>query len=288
MRGNPCRDLKSAALVRSSRSLRGAFQRKPLWFAGLLLALLITATQVNAEPRAAAGACPHDSLGTGEVDAVLDGRTVVLTDGRQVRLVGIEAPQGEAGLAARAALRALVAGVQVTLMGPTSSDRYGRLVAELAVPQDGSERSVGLRLLADGLALVAPATDARCATENLVAERSARRAKLGLWADPYYDILSADSPGAVAARRGHFTLVEGKVVSVRESSGTIYLNFGRRWSEDFTVTVQKRSERAFVDAGIEPKKLEGRRVRVRGWIEVHGGPWIEALRPTQIEIVDGN
>jgi hypothetical protein len=75
-------------------------------------------------------------------------------------------------------------------------------------------------------------------------------------------------------------------VSVRDSGVTIYVNFGRRWSEDFTVTLLKRNERSFVDAGIEPKKLEGRRVRVRGWVEEHGGPWIEALHPTQIEIVN--
>jgi hypothetical protein len=27
-------------------------------------------------------------------------------------------------------------------------------------------------------------------------------------------------------------------------------------------------------------------VRVRGWIEERGGPWIEAARPEQIEITD--
>jgi hypothetical protein len=32
-------------------------------------------------------------------------------------------------------------------------------------------------------------------------------------------------------------------------------------------------------AGFEPKKLAGRRVRIRGWIEERGGPWIEATRP---------
>jgi hypothetical protein len=66
------------------------------------------------------------------------------------------------------------------------------------------------------------------------------------------------------------------------------VNFGRRWSEDFTVTVSKRHERSFAAAGLEPKKLENRRIRVRGWIEERGGPWIEAIRPEQIEIVERN
>jgi len=30
------------------------------------------------------------------------------------------------------------------------------------------------------------------------------------------------------------------VLSVRESGGTIYMNFGRRWSQALTVTILKR------------------------------------------------
>ena len=81
-------------------------------------------------------------------------------------------------------------------------------------------------------------------------------------------------------------MVEGNVLSVRESGGTIYVNFGRRWTEDFTVTALKRNERTFSDAGLPLKKLEGRRVRIRGTVEERGGPWIEAMHPGQIEIVE--
>jgi hypothetical protein len=77
--------------------------------------------------------------------------------------------------------------------------------------------------------------------------------------------------------------LRAKVLSVRESGATIYVNFGRRWSDDFTVTVQKRS---FTAAGLELKKLAGQHVRVRGTIEERGGPWIEAARPEQIEIAE--
>ena len=63
------------------------------------------------------------------------------------------------------------------------------------------------------------------------------------------------------------------------------MNFGRRWSEDFTVTIAKRNGRMFSAAGLEPKKLERARVRVRGFIEERGGPWIEASRPEQIEVL---
>ena len=86
--------------------------------------------------------------------------------------------------------------------------------------------------------------------------------------------------------KGRFTLVEGKVVSVRESGGTIYVNFGRRWNESFTVTISRSAmSGSFPAAGMEPRSLAGRRVMVRGWIEERGGPWIEAAAPDQIEIV---
>ena len=52
-------------------------------------------------------------------------------------------------------------------------------------------------------------------------EQAARAAKLGLWGEPYYVIDKAEDPAEVLKSRGRFALVEGKVVSVRESGGTI-------------------------------------------------------------------
>jgi endonuclease YncB( thermonuclease family) len=228
---------------------------------------------------------------------VIDGRTFVLADGREVRLAAIEVPalsplqetEGSPGVAARDALAAELGGAEIVLKQgePQKTDRYGRIVAYAFTARDGAERSAQAGLIAAGFARVAARVGSRaCAAELLSREDAARRAKLGLWASSYYDSLNADDPAAVLAAIGRFALVEGKVVSVRESGATIYANFGRRWSEDFTVTILKRNERSFTAAGLEPKKLAGRRVRVRGWIEERGGPWIEAARPEQIEIVD--
>ena len=99
--------------------------------------------------------------------------------------------------------------------------------------------------------------------------------------------MSAENLARLAAERGHFALVEGKVLSVRESGATIYVNFGRRWTRDFTVGHSAAlAPRTFAAAGIELKQLEGRRIRVRGWIERRGGPIIEAETPEQIELLD--
>jgi endonuclease YncB( thermonuclease family) len=229
--------------------------------------------------------CKPATIGTGKVSAVIDGRTVRLSDGREVRLAGIEVPERDA---AKAALEALASGREVTLMRlGRETDRYGRAVALVTVQISPSGKSVQEALLAQGHARVSAIIgDTACAAAFLGAEKAARVAGLGLWADPYYVIRQAEDPAGVLAVRGRFAVVEGKVVSVRESGGTIYVNFGRRWSDDFTVTVSKRNERAFTAAGLPLKKLAGQHVRVRGFIEERGGPWIEAAAPEQIEIAE--
>jgi hypothetical protein len=144
-------------------------------------------------------------------------------------------------------------------------------------------------MLAAGHARVAAEVgNSACARELLSRERVGRGAKLGLWADPYYAVKGAESFENLLANQGHFAIVEGKVISVRESGGTIYVNFGRRWSRALTVTISKRHERIFTGAGVQPKQLTNRFVRVRGWIEERNGPRIEAARPEQIEIAELN
>jgi hypothetical protein len=85
---------------------------------------------------------------------------------------------------------------------------------------------------------------------------------------------------------GRFVLVEGKVVSVRQSGGTIYVNFGRRFTRDFAVMIPRRLQVGFRAAARDPQNFTGRALRVRGWLERRAGPVIEALAPEQIEVLD--
>jgi endonuclease YncB( thermonuclease family) len=240
--------------------------------------------------------CSLEAVGEGKVSAVVDGRSFLLDDGREVRLPGIEVPlaplpsekgaRAEAGNTAREALERLIAAEAVELRAAAPiSDRYGRMLAHAYYIHEGQRKSAAHELLAQGFARVSSEAGG-CAAELLASERQARERKLGLWAEPYYAIVGAERFTELLVQRGHFTVVEGKILSVRESGGTIYMNFGRRWSEALTVTISKRNERNFTAAGIDPKRLEGSRVRVRGWIEERSGPRIEALRPEQIEIAE--
>lgn len=257
------------------------------------LALIAGTLIANAAP-AADTVCRLEPLGTGIVVAVVDGRSFLLDDGREVRLAGLHVPllaragdkDDVAGRAAKAALESLLAGQAVTLKAPKpASDRYGRIVAYAFV--SGAESPVQHSLLLQGHAFVAARPDHRaCHAELLAREKVARDAKLGLWADPVYAMRRAESGAALLAARGRFAVIEGKVISVRESGATIYVNFGRRWAQSLTVTIRKRDARQFAAAGIEPKKLEGRLLRVRGFIEERGGARLEALHAEQIELAE--
>jgi endonuclease YncB( thermonuclease family) len=254
----------------------------------------------QARNQGPAGACRFESIGSGTVAKVLDGPSFLLDDGREIRLAGLDTPpvprpgesdtRATAGQTAHSALEAIILGRTVALSrAKPTSDRYGRTLAYAEVNAGDTPRGVAQAMLAGGHARVsAPIETMACAAEILAHERAARAGKLGLWADPYYVILGAESGDELLARQGHFSVVEGKVLSVRESGGTIYMNFGRRWSQALTVTILKRNERIFTAAGVPPAKLEHRRVRVRGWIDERNGPRIEANRPEQIEIADLN
>jgi endonuclease YncB( thermonuclease family) len=286
--------LIASPFIRTSRAL----------FLACLLPLAGLLHPAAAEETKPPAACRFERLGAGtmeggKVSAIVDGRTFVLEDRRELRLAGIEVPAAmpsvkdagplPAAQAAKAALEELIAGREVGLkrLGP-ESDRYGRGLVHVFVSRDGTQIWAQRAMVAQGQARVATGLDRACAQELLAAEGAARAAGRGLWADPQFRLRPAENPADIVGERGRFALIEGKIISVRESGGTVYLNFGRRWTRDFAVTVLKRNERVFTAAGMELKKLEGRRVRIRGWVEERGGPRIEAHGPEQIEMAERN
>jgi endonuclease YncB( thermonuclease family) len=236
-----------------------------------------------------AGACKLETIGPGVVAGVVDARTLQLDGGRQARLAGIEIGGPGAQTGPSGPLASLI-GRPVTLRrSGAEQDRYGRLLVHLFVAENGSERWIQADLVERGDAQVASRVgDRACARELLARESKARTARRGVWAEPAYGMMQADASAQVAAERGRFAIVEGKVLSVRESGNNIFVNFGRRWTEEFVVTIAKRNERGFAAAGLQPARLQGRRVRVRGFVEQRGGPWIEATHPEQIEVLDRN
>jgi endonuclease YncB( thermonuclease family) len=230
---------------------------------------------------ACASACSFEPQGIGRIADAIDIRTLRMSDGAEVRLAGIEpATSGPSDTE----LKSLIPEGDVALHGESDTpDRYGRQPVFIFTEIDGP--ALQARILSAGLALASGTiSDRACAAELAAAEATARRAKTGIWSRGGV-IKNAVIPGDILAQLGRFVVVEGRVLSVREAGTTTYLNFGRRWTRDFAVSISRRMMPAFAGAGIVLKSLEGRRIRVRGWVESRGGPRIEARHVGQIEAV---
>lgn len=240
----------------------------------LLLALSGVASTAIAET------CAPEPQGEGSIAGVIDARTVRLEDGRQVRLAGLAAI---ADMQAAETLLSRHVGRTVSLHSDNDApDRYGRQHAVLFPAP--SDTSLQVTLLAAGAAIYdGNFGGPGCKQEFTAAEASARRARMGLWGENSAHLPNAENPTDILDRVGQFVVVEGQVRSVRQAGGTNYLNFSRRWTQGFSVTIPSRSLSAFEAAGVSPSKLEGQRILVRGFVDVRTGPRIEATRPTQIE-----
>jgi endonuclease YncB( thermonuclease family) len=249
-------------------------------------AFAATALFVAATEMAAAAGCEFEPQGEGRVTAVTDGRSFRLQDGREIRLAGIE-PAASEEPSRRQPLATMLIGREVRLHGEDDApDRYGRQAAFVWLLP--SETMVQAELLARGEALVSTGVaNKECTATLFAAEAKARDAKRGLWADPSA-IKNAESPGVILAGIGRFALVEGRVLSVRQTGATTYLNFGQNWTRDFAVTIPRQALAVFAAAGLVPKSLENKRIRVRGIVEARNGPRIEVLQMGQIELLGGN
>jgi len=253
-----------------------------------LLRIALSLVMAASFSAARASGCAFAPQGDGHVVEVIDGRSFRLADGREIKLIGIEEASGESTKSARAAaLSAIIAGKDVSLAGDDDApDRYGRQSAFVFLA--GSDRPVQSLLLAEGAALASgEIADKDCAATLVAAEAEARQGRKGTWAGSGV-IKNAESTDDILAGIGRFTLVEGRVLSVRQAGATTYLNFGRRWTRDFAVTISRRMMPAIESAGITVKSLEDRRIRVRGWVEAHPAPRIEVVRAGQIEVLGGN
>lgn len=230
--------------------------------------------------RAAATGCGRELLGQGRVAHVVDARTLRLADGREIRLAGI-VPSPDA----MAMLTTLVANRDVVLRGDNDApDRYGRQHGYVTRTED--DIPVQVQLLRAGAALAAGTViDRDCAAELATAETLARQTGQGVWAAP--DVIkNAESADDILAKLGRFIVVEGKVLSARQSGTTFYLNFGRRWVRDFAVIIPRQMIGSLARDGIDIKTLAGRRVRVQGWVEQRGGPRIQLRGTGQLEVLD--
>ena len=268
--------------------------RAPPRSVAVLVAIAIGIPSIPAQ----AATCSLEPGPVRAVVKVIDGETLALDDGTELRLIGALSPRGPDSDSealtwppernAIAALEALVLGKSVELsFAGRKTDRYGRQLAHVHV-RDGETRLwLQEHLLRHGHARAyALRNSTACLASLMTAEQAARDAQTGLWSHAAYQIRDAENVRELLRFRSTYQIVEGRVLKAADVRGQIYLNFGSDYREDFTANIRPADRKAIEQTGLDLKALEGRRVRIRGWIERRGGPAIEVHDRSQIDVLD--
>ncbi|VVM46694.1 thermonuclease family protein [Pseudomonas fluorescens] len=233
------------SLLLKKASLAGAFFVSAIWLSG------------------AQAFCPTPgALTPVAVQRVVDGDTLRLSDGRNVRMIGLNTPElGKKGrsdepfaVAARKRLEALVAASdgQVGLLpGKESKDHYGRTLAHVYAA-DGA--NLEAQMLAEGLGfLVAVAPNVDLVDCQQAAERSARQAGLGLWRQS--PVLKAEQVSTSG-----FAVLSGRVSRVQRNRGGIWIEL----QDSVVLRVAPNLLGRFDVNSLQ--SLKGKQVEARGWV----------------------
>lgn len=265
----------------------------------LTAGLMVAATPLRAQLAPVALPCAGLEAGpVRTVSRVLDAETVGLDDGSQLRLIGILAPRAfDAGaeadawppeVEAREELKGLILGRSITVaFGGERVDRYGRFLGHAVWSDGGQTQWVQRQLLERGMARAFTQNGNRaCARELLAAERGARAAGRGLWAQTAYQVRRASDPLLLQRYRTTFQVIEGPVVSVASVRGVIYLNFAADWRRGFSASLRRRDRSLLGIYADDPSRLEGKSVRVRGWVRQRRSLGIDVSQAGDIEVIE--
>lgn len=227
---------------------------------------------------------------TVRIVAVTERGELRLADERLARLPGLDpgadilpAPVWQRQLAT---LRADLQGQSFLIdAGQGLADRWGRVA--IHARGSGHGESLHALLVKDGRARVLPSdANETCQRFLLGLEAAARRGKVGIWREPAMRVIPARETEAVKAQQGRYALVEGKVLSVNARAQRTYVNFGRYFTRDFSVTIARRQRGNLEKAGISLSSLRDKTVRVRGIVGGRMAPQIDIMSPAQIEVVE--
>jgi endonuclease YncB( thermonuclease family) len=255
---------------------------------GVLIGLPVAACLAFVLPALAGCGTPSGRVRVVDVGERFD---LALEDGRIVRLGGLDMPNPSRGSpetarAARQFLAARVVGRETEIdLIASGMDRWGRVVADLTIPDSGAE-SIAIALLSAGHARVRPEFEARaCASVRLAAEDRARRGGLGLWRDPAYSVVEASDANALRARDGQFIVIEGEVGRVGFGRSRLYLDLIPH--DGPTVVIARKVALALARGGRPVEGLTGEVIRARGALDDRLHPRIEVNEPAMIEVVRG-
>ncbi len=197
------------------------------------------------------------------IRAIYDGDTVQLTDGRKIRLLGINTPEVEhrgknteaGGEAAKAWLINKLQNTKVRLeIGVEKTDKYGRTLAHLFTE---NKEHINVSLVKAGLATLSIyPPNLQYVDELQAAENEAQHNKRGLWNSKEYAPIAVNQ----LTDEGHagWTRIVGKVTAVHISERFVYLEFSNRF--------EARIDKDWLSLFPDVNSYVGKTVEVRGWL----------------------
>ena len=227
------------------------------------------------------------SVHAATVKAVIDGDTVILNDGRHIRLIGIDTPElGRKGKPsqpfAKQAKQYLLQRIKssrfkVTLeQDSLAKDRYGRTLAHLFLP---SGENLSTSMLSSGFAtLLLFPPNTRHAQEYSLAQSLAREAGKKRW----LGLEKTRKPAKNLSKQDTgFGLFTGKVTSIRHGRNTTWLILNNH------LTLKILSSEAPEFGTSHLKALRHQEIEVAGKLYFYKGqPRIRLRHPYQLEIID--
>jgi hypothetical protein len=262
--------------------------------AAIALPLIFSSKPAEAARRKKVATCAPEDAWSATLSSVNERLELVLADGKILKVAGLDPPgptpdDPDLDLSNGQKATAWLAGREI-LYRPLSSrlDRWGRIpaLAFLAKEKQKAPVSVGETLIEAGLArFIAQPGTTPCRSALLEAEARARNGRLGLWADPYYAVLSADDRNSFDEKAATNIIVEGEVQAISEGPFRTNLYFGPRRGYDFSITILPRNIALFEAAGLKPSELNGKKLRVRGLLDLRFGPQIEVSSPDEVEFI---
>jgi len=282
--------IKKIAFFKKALSLSAFFV-----YVVLISTLIIVASSFN--NNANAGTCsPSRVLGAFEkatVKWVYDGDTVLLTDKRKVRIIGIDTPEvkhhkqsGQAyGAKAREALRELLKKHKYRVLlkfGSEKKDRYKRLLAHVYLPD---KTNVSTWLLEKGFAkTLSIPPNIKLADCYKQSERVAQRQSLKIWRLKKNQLKNIN---ALSSRFKGYVRLQGKVHDVKVSRKTRVIELDSGSGSPIVIKIRKKHLKYFKQFSFN--KLIDRKINVTGMIKKRRKKRILYLsHPSQLEIIPIN
>ena len=203
---------------------------------------------------------------TAMVKSVHDGDTIKLSDGRKIRLIGINTPElardnQPAQAYADEARKSLIQLIQQTeqkiklVYGIDRHDKYKRTLAHIYL---ANGQNIQARLISQGLAtaFTTPPND-RHASCYRALESSAIQQQRGIWSLANYQVQPSDQ--LVKGAKG-FHRIEGRVIKTHQGKKSFWINL----QGDINIRIASHDLKYFDVA--ELAQLKDKNIRIRGWL----------------------